>query len=265
MKISSSSLSAVACGAAIAVTAIIITTTTTTEVSAFQVKIVKPLLSPSTSPTTTATTTTTVLFGGSTAKTGNGNAAAAAIANANAISQQFGASSKEAALAWEAVEEIDSRDNSAAYTTDTSKVMTAEELREATSQYETNLKTVQRLTRDLKKAQKHMKDVATQLQALKIQAPENRPAPKSLALDKALQDAKSASIEYGKSSPEARLAWEDVEEIASAGLSSAFEVDDMTDECLLEAAEICLALEELDRFINYEKITEDESGGLGCF
>mmetsp|Transcript_18064 Transcript_18064/g.43732 ORF Transcript_18064/g.43732 Transcript_18064/m.43732 type:complete len:201 (+) Transcript_18064:710-1312(+) len=164
-----------------------------------------------------------------------------------------------------AVEEIDSSDNSAAYTTDTSKVMTPEQLREATSQFETNLKTVQRLTKDLKKAQKHMNDVANKLQALKIQAPENRPAPKSLALEEALQNAKSVGTEFGNNSPEARLAWEDVEEIASAGLSSAFEVDDMTDECLIEAAEICLALEELDRFINYEKITEDESGGLGCF
>ena len=163
-----------------------------------------------------------------------------------------------------AVEEIDSSDNSAAYTTDTSKVMTPEQLREATAQYESNLKTVQRLTKDLKKAQKHMKDVANQLQALKISPPENRPAPKSPVLEKALQNAKSVSAEFGNKSPEARLAWEDVEEIASAGLSSAFDVDDMTDECLLEAAEICLALEELDRFINYEKITEDD-GGLGNF
>ena len=162
------------------------------------------------------------------------------------------------------MEEIDSSDNSAAYTTDTSKVMTDEQLRQATSQYEANLKTVQRLTKDLKKAQKHMSDVATQLQALKIQQPENRPAPQSPALQKALEKAKSVSAEYGNKSQEARLAWEDVEEIASAGLSAAFDVEDMTEECLLEAAETCLALEELDRFINYEKITEDD-GGLGNF
>ena len=69
------------------------------------------------------------------------------------------------------------------------------------------------------------------------------------------------STEYGRASKEARLAWEEVEEIASSGLENAMG-EDMTVECLVEAAEHCLALEELDRFINYEKITE---GGLSNF
>ena len=139
--------------------------------------------------------------------------------------------------------------------------MTDEELIIATSEFQENLQVVKRLTKDLKDHQKHMNDVAKELQALKITPPENRPAPKSPQLDAALTKAKAASVEFGNASKEARLAWEEVEEIASSGLENAMG-EDMTEECLVEAAEHCLALEELDRFINYEKITE---GGLSNF
>ncbi|KAL3937560.1 MAG: hypothetical protein SGARI_002077 [Bacillariaceae sp.] len=157
--------------------------------------------------------------------------------------------------------EIDSSDNSVAYSQNTENMMSDSELLKATSEFQTNLATVQRLTKDLKDHQKHMNDVAKEMQALKLQAPENRPAAKSPQLDAAVTKAKQASQECGNSSKEAQLAWETVEEIASAGLDNAMG-DDMTEECLVEAAEACLALEELDRFINYEKITE---GGLANF
>ena len=184
-----------------------------------------------------------------------------AIAAAREASKKYGASSPEAALAWEAVEEIDSSDNSAAYSRNEANVMSDEDLLKATSEFQANLATVQRLTKDLKDHQKHMNDVAKEMQALKLQAPENRPAPKSPALDAAVKAAKQASQDFGPKSKEAQLAWETVEEIASSGLDNAMG-EDMTEECLVEAAEACLALEELDRFINYEKITE---GGLSNF
>ena len=139
--------------------------------------------------------------------------------------------------------------------------MSDAELLKATSEFQANLEVVQRLTKDLKNHQKHMNDVAKEMQALKLAAPENRPAPKSPALDAALTKAKQMSAEFGNASKEARLAWETVEEIASSGLENAMG-EDMTEECLVEAAEACFALEELDRFINYEKITE---GGLSNF
>jgi len=137
-------------------------------------------------------------------------------------------------------------------------LMTDEELFKATSEFQANLDVVKRLTKDLKDHQKHMNDVAREMQALKLAAPENRPAPKSPQLDAALSKAKAMSAEFGNASKEAKLAWEEVEEIASAGLENAMG-EDMTEECLVEAAEHCLALEELDRFINYELATE---GGI---
>ena len=156
---------------------------------------------------------------------------------------------------------MDSRDNSAAYQANRAKLVSGDELVKATKEYEANLKTVQRFTKELAGHQKHMNDVAREMQALKLTPPELRPAPKSKALEAAVSKAKAASEEHGKASPEARLAWEEVEEIAAAGLGNSMG-DDMTEECLLETAEICLALEEVDRFINYEKIQE---GGLSNF
>jgi CP12 domain len=188
-------------------------------------------------------------------------AAEDAIAAAQAASDKYGASSPEAAVAWEAVEEIDSADNSAAYEKNTANVMSDAELLKATTEFQANLDIVKRLTHDLKDHQKHMNDVAKEMLALKLAPPENRPAPKSPELDAALSRAKQMSAEFGNTSQEARLAWEEVEEIASSGLENAMG-EDMTVECLVEAAEHCLALEELDRFINYEKITE---GGLSNF
>jgi hypothetical protein len=159
------------------------------------------------------------------------------------------------------VEEIDSSDNTAAYAVNRAKVLSAAQLDKATEEYKANLETVSRLTKELKGHQKHMNDVAAEMQALKLTPPEKRPAPKSPELDAAVKKAKEASDKFGNASEEARLAWETVEEIASSGLSNAMG-EDMTEECLVEAAEVCLALEELDRFINYEKITE---GGLSNF
>ena len=184
-----------------------------------------------------------------------------AIAAAKAASEKYGPSSPEAAVAWEAVEEIDSSDNSAAYQVNRAMVMSDADLLKASEEFKANLSTVERLTKELKGHQKHMNDVAKEMQALKLTPPDQRPAPKSPKLDAAVKDAKAASEKFGSKSEEARLAWETVEEIASSGLENSMG-EDMTEECWVEAAEICLALEELDRFINYEKITE---GGLSNF
>lgn len=137
--------------------------------------------------------------------------------------------------------------------------MSDEELAQRTAEFQANLETVQRLTQDWKLHESHMKDVAAEVQAIKLQPPERQPAPNSEKLWQAKLNAKALSEEYGNDSPEARLAWEEVEEIASAGLDNAMG-EIMTEECLVEAAEACVALEELDRFINYERMNE---GGVG--
>ncbi|KAL3904029.1 MAG: hypothetical protein SGARI_005114 [Bacillariaceae sp.] len=154
-----------------------------------------------------------------------------AIVEARAASEKYGATSPEAALAWEAVEEIDSRDNTAAYEPNVDKLMSDSDLMKAAAEFSSNLDVVQRLTKDLENHQKYMNDVAREMAALKIEAPESRPAPKSPELDAALTKAKQMSEEFGNKSQEAKLAWEVVEEIASAGLENSMGVD-MTEESL---------------------------------
>jgi hypothetical protein len=183
--------------------------------------------------------------------------AARLLEEAKEATAKYGPSSPEAALAWEAVEEIDSRDNSAAYEVNTANMMSDEELARVTAEFQDNIQTVQRFTKDLQYHQQHMNDVAEKMAAIKIMKPENRPAPRSPELDAAMTKAKQMSTEFGPTSNEARLAWETVEEIASSGLENSMG-ENMTEECMVEAAEHCLALEELDRFMKME--AEAEAG-----
>ena len=80
-------------------------------------------------------------------------------------------------------------------------------------------------------------------------------APYNPRLQEALGAAKRMTAEHGIRSPEARVAWETVEEIASAGeRSDALGAKLNTDECLAEVAEeACAALEELNRALKLEQ------------
>lgn len=170
--------------------------------------------------------------------------------------EQYGATSPEARLAWEIVEEFDARDNdSAAFAIPR---MSDERLAQANAELQASLEMIQHLTREFKYNEKHMKDVTAELQAIKLTPPEKKPAPRIPGLWDAKLKAKATSLQFGNASPEARIAWEEVEEIASAGLENAMG-EDMRQTCLVEAAEACLALEELDRFLNVERM--NEAGG----
>lgn len=93
-----------------------------------------------------------------------------------------------------------------------------------------------------------MQDLATKLKAIPIakKAPKaHKPDP---AYTAALNQALEVQKEFGKGSPEAILAWEALEEIASAGLENSLggslsaEECDLTDE---EFQEACEAMEEV--------------------
>ena len=170
-------------------------------------------------------------------------------------SEIYGPTSAEARLAWETVEEFDARDNSAAFEGNEENRWSDEQLEQANAEIFATLEMVKQRTQNLIYNQNHMKDVAAELQAIKLTPPEKKPAPKIPGLWDAKLKARAVSQQFGNESPEARLAWEEVEEIASAGLENAMG-EDMTQECLVEAAEACLALEELGRFLNYEAMNE---------
>jgi hypothetical protein len=94
-----------------------------------------------------------------------------------------------------------------------------------------------------------------------ITAPERKPAPKIPGLWDAKLKARAFSDNYGYDSVEAKLAWEDVEEIASSGLSNSMGGMINEDQCdLIQAAEACMALEELDRFFTNYYATNNSIG-----
>jgi hypothetical protein len=110
-----------------------------------------------------------------------------------------------------------------------------------------------------------IKTLAQELQAIKLRVPSpaGGAAADSPQLRAALENARSVSSLHGPASAESRVAWAEVEEIASSGLQNAMG-DRLDDECLVESAAetACLALEELSRAINLQKVKEQ---GLADF
>mmetsp|Transcript_12415 Transcript_12415/g.26283 ORF Transcript_12415/g.26283 Transcript_12415/m.26283 type:complete len:262 (-) Transcript_12415:252-1037(-) len=195
----------------------------------------------------TRTTTTTTLF----ANSKNIRAAMEA-------TEQYGIHSPEARLAWEVVEEFDASTNdSAAYEGDGRSGLSQEELTRAYEELQASMEIMQRnqyAAVSFQNNQQLMKDVAAELQAIKLSPPERKPSPKIPGLWDAKLKARATSMQFGNESPESKLAWEEVEEIASSGLQNAVGgnlfLEDTCD--LVQAAEACMALEELDRFLYYE-------------
>lgn len=122
-----------------------------------------------------------------------------AIKEALAASKEFGPTSKEARIAWEVVEEMDSSDNSEA-TKGAAVVETNEE-------YNAKVKALSELLNDQKSKMDEVKALAEQLQGIKISAPNaGAVSPDSAKMRAALSDASAATEDHGIDSPEARLA-----------------------------------------------------------
>ena len=95
-----------------------------------------------------------------------------------------------------------------------------------------------------------MKALTAELKSLKLTVDRvSKPDSPELkaAVRKALEEAKAIAAEKGADSPEAKVAWAEVEEVASAGLQNAVGAR-LDEECLVDTAlEACQALEELNR------------------
>lgn len=103
----------------------------------------------------------------------------------------------------------------------------------------------------------HNRELAAETRAVKMVQTSSKPAPTSPYYPQALQAAQEAQAKYGNDSIQARMAWEDLEEIASADTSNAYGPR-LDEECLVESAmEACIALEELNRVLNLEKTHND--------
>jgi hypothetical protein len=104
---------------------------------------------------------------------------------------------------------------------------------------------------------RELHSMADEMKAIKLMVRSSQPGPDSPQLREAVRRAQSVSQESGASSPEAKVAWAEVEEIASTGLSNAMGPR-LDEECLVESAmEACMALEELNRVLSQQR-SKDE-------
>ena len=97
-------------------------------------------------------------------------------------------------------------------------------------------------------------EMASQVSPIKLQPPETGAGLPSFELEKALVEARKITSEKGLTSPEAKIAWETVEQIAASGASNALGGTMAVDECFVDASkEACQALEELHKLIGEDK------------
>ncbi|KAG7354883.1 CP12 domain containing protein [Nitzschia inconspicua] len=179
--------------------------------------------------------------------------------------ERYGIDSPEARLAWEVVEEFDARTNdSAAYTPNQNNRLSDEQMANAYAELQHTLQIMERRRMAFQQNDQLMRDVAAELQAIKLAPPSQKPAPKIPGLWDAKLKARAISQQYGNTSVEAKLAWEEVEEIAAAGLENAMGEEWSEQTCdLAQAAEACMALEELERFLYQEQYDQNMNGGDG--
>jgi hypothetical protein len=122
----------------------------------------------------------------------------------------------------------------------------------ACEEYHNKLDTLYDLVQQIGPKREYMQKLAEEMQAIKLAVNEgaSRPAAggrNSPQLQAALAEAKATEEEFGRNSPEARVAWDNVEEVAAAGLDNAMGPR-LDEECLVETAmEACRAIEELKR------------------
>merc|ERR1719203_389596 len=111
-----------------------------------------------------------------------------------------------------------------------------------------------------------MKTLAQEVQNMKVPVPgsvstdEDQSEAVNVALiQELIAGAKEASSKFGAESNEAKLAWENVEEVSSADSNNIATQPTLEEICIVEAVEACAALEELGRVIT---LTRSESTGL---
>ena len=147
-----------------------------------------------------------------------------AIADALRISQEYGATSKEARIAWDIVEELDSNDSSPAYGIDE---------RDASSDYYDHIRSLSYLLKDTSSKMAQMKTLIGQIKELELEDPTLARIPdESAALKSALADAKAAVEVHGSASPEAKKAWDKLDLCFGENSDGVLE---FTEECNIDA------------------------------
>ena len=125
-------------------------------------------------------------------------------------------------------------------------------------EYSKKLDELEKIIKVQKPMLDNMTKMATEIRAVKVAIPEVKKSASSPELKAALAEAQAVSKDKGTTSPEAKIAWENVEEIAAAASHSGDMPAPLTDECLVDAArEACEAIEELNRVLLLSKSDGD--------
>jgi hypothetical protein len=141
--------------------------------------------------------------------------------------------------------------------TSESQCLTEEEVSSACLEYADKLDELKESIRTIAPKMRELHSMAGEMNAIKLKVQSSQPGPDSPQLREAVKRAQSVSQDKGASSPEAKVAWAEVEEIASSGLSNAMG-SRLDEECLVESAmEACMALEELNRVLGLNRVKSE--------
>ena len=177
------------------------------------------------------------------------SAGSADIEAALAASKKYGATSQEARVLWDIVEEMDASDNSAAF-----KAATVD------PEYEAKVKDLSDMLTKTKDELNQVRKLADELKGVKLASPSGASAKspeQSAAMTSALAAARAATDANGAESAEAKLAWETVEEIAAAASDSEATRAPLDEECLIELIEGCEALEKFKASLDTMEIQSE--------
>jgi len=180
------------------------------------------------------------------------------IKKAMEATKKYGAASPEARLLWEDVEEMDASDNSAATKGALDSECEIEEdasISDACADYDDKMQELSSLVAEYGPKLDKLKALTQDLSGMKLSGTKikegDSPALKA-AIAEATAAAEAATAEFGASSPEAMLAWETVEEVASSGLGNAMGAG-LDIECVIDSAsDACQALDELNKALKLD-------------
>lgn len=150
-----------------------------------------------------------------------------AIADALRMSDEFGATSKEAQVAWDIVEEMDSSDNKAAYSSPPETTV------DAPQDYYDHIRSLSYLLKDTNSKLTQMKQLVGKIKDMELKDPSlaRLPGESTGALKTALAEAKAAVEVYGPSSAEAKEAWDKLDSCFGTNEDGVLE---LTEECDIE-------------------------------
>jgi hypothetical protein len=140
---------------------------------------------------------------------------------------------------------------------DTECLLTDGEISDACKDYSGKLNSLHEILSEYAPKLDTLKSLTAEMESIKMTVAKSQVGADSPEMRAALEHAKAVSAEKGTTSPDAKIAWAELEEIASSGTSNAMGTR-LDEECLVESAkEACLALEELERVMGLARSKAD--------